>query len=96
MVSLNQCFIESSDRQELLQIANRKEELHISTKGICSAVRTGSPLLYFRLIPPLEPWMIYAAIFWRDLGSNVSGPAGAYYSFYPLDDWACYHIGNIE
>jgi hypothetical protein len=28
MVSLNQCFIESSDRQELLQIANRKEELH--------------------------------------------------------------------
>lgn len=28
MVSLDQCFIESSDRQELLQIANRKEELH--------------------------------------------------------------------
>jgi len=28
MVSLNQCFIESSDRQELLQIANREEELH--------------------------------------------------------------------
>jgi hypothetical protein len=28
MVSLNRCFIESSDRQELLEIANRKEELH--------------------------------------------------------------------
>jgi hypothetical protein len=26
MVSLNQCFTESSDRQKMLQIANRKEE----------------------------------------------------------------------
>jgi hypothetical protein len=28
MVSLNQCFTESSGRQKLLQIANRKEEPH--------------------------------------------------------------------
>jgi hypothetical protein len=26
----------------------------------------------------------------------VASPAGAYYRFYPLDGWACYHIGNIE
>jgi hypothetical protein len=69
MVSLDQCFIESSDRQELLQIANRKEELHdINQRDVFS----GTDWLYFRLIPPLEPWMIYAAVFWRDLGSNVS------------------------
>jgi hypothetical protein len=73
MVSLNQCFIESSDLQELLQIANRKEDLRDITKVMCSAVRTSSRLLYFRLIPPLEPWMIYTATFWRDLGSNVGG-----------------------
>ena len=72
MVSLNQCFIESSDRQELLQIANRKEELHdINQRDVFSGTYW-QPITLLQVDPPLEPWMIYAAVFWRDLGSNVS------------------------